>query len=206
MLHPFWQAVLLMPEEKHQARLEWWRAFTDSECICANAIHHADSTCICCCCCCRSTARRIKRKTAAQYENGFAADPEDCIESDDNSTTIAVSTPAAASAPTQMPQMHIGASGVTAAAGAAAGPNPYAGYAHDDSRETYSQYASQYAGGYAGVSAGGVAPLGAAAAAADAARARQDASVVGIGGSTSAGVGGGMQYQPTADGRRVSMF
>jgi hypothetical protein len=44
------------------------------------------------------------------------------------------------------------------------------------------------------------------AAAAEAARARQDAHVVGIGRSTSAGVGGGMQYQPAADGRRVSMF
>ncbi|KAF6254263.1 hypothetical protein COO60DRAFT_335429 [Scenedesmus sp. NREL 46B-D3] len=55
----------------------------------------------------RSAARRIKRKTAEQNENGFAADPEDCIESDADSATVAAAAPAAL-APAPIPVIHSG--------------------------------------------------------------------------------------------------
>jgi hypothetical protein len=166
----------------------------------------------CCCCCCRSAARRIKRKTAEQYENGFAADPEDCIESDTDSATIAVSapaTPAPALAPAPMPLMHAGYP--------TAGSYPQE-YNHRDVHPT------AYAHGYStdgSSNAVVTSPLAAATAAADAAAARNQGGVMGIGRSTSAGAGGvgssmqyqpaatvgsSMQYQPAADGRRVSMF
>uniref|UniRef100_A0A383VEU7 Uncharacterized protein n=1 Tax=Tetradesmus obliquus TaxID=3088 RepID=A0A383VEU7_TETOB len=146
----------------------------------------------------RSTARRIKRKTAEQYENGFAADPEDCIDSDADSATIAVSTTAAAAAaapgvaPAPVQMMHSG-SGHNAAAAAA--QHHSSSYQQQDAYSRTDMYADvyplPYGYGYAagsGNAGGCVAPLAAAAAAADAAR------------------GSGMVYQPAADSRRASML